>query len=176
MNRDHSESNRRLRHIGYRALPWVWLLMIPLEWIPGDQHSFLHRLTGLIRIILLLSTTVASLWHQRDLCERCMAHVPLDGQKKAEKALWRLKFVHRGWTVYAAVVIAVLVLGVVFDPSGTAARIAWSCIDMFYMIANLNSMRHDRLTFWCPWCKDGGDGDEEEVPDPTDDKNRPVPA
>lgn len=109
--------------------------------------------------------------HEKQLCERCSAAVPLDPQAKAARWDRMLWLVHqRRALVSVLVVIGVkaLALDHAFRPG------AWSFIMDALILTAVSVFAvaqrvHRRLQPWCPYCRWEGGGKEEavpEVPDP----------
>lgn len=127
-------------------------------------------------------------WHLRvRICERCADDVPLDGAAAAEKNRMSLWLVHRistpldGFLQHIAnhpILIAVASVAVVFALDWIGAlsiivagiRVVWLPLFvatiLFLMYGMRAGQRHDSLQPWCPWCRSGGGGDDETVPEP----------
>ena len=67
--------------------------------------------------------------------------------------------------------LAVLI-GSNFAP-GTFGRLAWALVQSSMIFLILAYSTHRRLQPWCPWCREGGGGDDEPAtPDPAPDGRR----
>jgi hypothetical protein len=108
--------------------------------------------------------------HDRQLCEMCMAHLPLDPAGEADRKAARFWVAHNGSEMrYVAPYLAV-VLGSSFayDYIG---KWVWAAIQATLVYLVLAQVTHRRLQPWCPWCRGGGD-DVPELPEvlPEDDR------
>jgi hypothetical protein len=141
--------------IGLHPLPGAFVLTVPLA-----------------LVIVVLASWLAMRRHDRRLCEQCVAAMPLNPSAEA------VRFRRRFWTAHSLsqpkylVPYLVVLVGSNFATSLTG-RIAWAIIQssMLYLIAS--QVTHRRLQPWCPWCSDGGGGEEiEETPPvlPRDDR------
>jgi hypothetical protein len=110
--------------------------------------------------------------HDRTLCEHCVASMPLNPSEQAVRYKRRFWMSHTGAERRFIVPYLVVLLGSNFFP-GTIGRIAWAVIQasMIYLILSYST--HRRLQPWCPWCREGGGGDEiVESPDPVPSRGR----
>jgi hypothetical protein len=115
--------------------------------------------------IALMSFVVAS-WlvmrkHDRRLCEHCMASMPLNAAEKAIKLHRRFWMAHTGSEKRFLIPYIVVLIGSNFA-MGTIGRAFWAVMQasMIYLI--ISNTTHRRLQPWCPWCSDGGGGEERE--------------
>ena len=92
-----------------------------------------------------------------------MASMPLNAAEQAGRYQRRFWMAHTGAEQRFLIPYLVVLLGSNFFP-GTTGRIAWAAIQssMIYLILSYST--HRRLQPWCPWCSDGGGGEEREDP------------
>jgi hypothetical protein len=100
---------------------------------------------------------VAVFAHNRRLCERCIASVPLDASRVAERYGLRFRVAHlferRTWAVgYLAAVVATALFAT--HPVG---RYVWAAAQASLVYLLFVYVTHQRLQPWCPQCGHGGD-------------------
>ena len=123
--------------------------------------------------VALLALVIAS-WlmmrkHDRHLCEHCMAAMPLNAMEQATRYQRRFAVAHAASSRPLLVIYMVILIGsnALVVVGGTPGRIVWAAIQssMVYLLVSYTS--HRRLQPWCPWCSDGGGGEEQEdAPEP----------
>ena len=103
--------------------------------------------------------------HDRKLCEMCMSAMPLNPAKEAERRKRRFWAAHTGSEPRFLFPYMAVIIGSTFAFS-TIGPIPWALIQssMIYLI--LSQSTHRRLQPWCPWCSQGGGGQDVETPDP----------
>lgn len=165
------ERGRHARHIGM-FLPYLMQVIYGVTtWFPD--------LPGWITALVVLAAG-GSIWvviqHTRELCDKCLGDMPLDPDKAVKRNMRLLRLIHH-------MKKPAIVLGVIFIVSIALPKHWWEAhvlSDLLFVAITywlFAVMRHNRLEPWCPWCRDDGDGDTfEEVPDPTDDHSKPIPA
>lgn len=135
------------------VLPAAWAMLpwpVPLALIP-----------------LALYVGISIIVHNRQLCERCVAALPLDASATAGRYGRRFRVAHlfqdRLFAVcYLLVVAASFVLYA--DPVG---RYATALVESSLVYLLFVYVTHQRLQPWCPYCRQGGDErDAPIVPDP----------
>jgi hypothetical protein len=112
--------------------------------------------------------------HDRQLCEQCMAAMPLNAGEKAHRFRRRFWLAHTGAEPRFLVPYLVVLIGSNFFP-GTWGRIVWALVQcsMIYLI--MSHVTHRRFQPWCPWCSGGGGGsdrDKDVAPPPLPDNDR----
>jgi len=127
---------------------------------------------GLLALTLPLSlfTFVLATWlimrkHDRKLCEMCMSSMPLNPAKEAERRKRRFWMAHTGSEPRFLVPYMAVIIGASLAFS-TIGPIPWAIIQSTMMYLILAQSTHRRLQPWCPWCSDGGGGQEVEAPEP----------
>lgn len=111
--------------------------------------------------------------HDRGLCERCMAAMPLNPSETAIRCRRRFVVTHLGSDrrALAAYLLALVVSNVLLLPGpGTAqtvGRFGWAAVQVTLIYLVVCYTTHRRLQPWCPECQGRGPGDEERLSDPT---------
>ncbi len=163
--------------MGHHGTPFTWagIALLTAYTLSPTRPLALSIVTA-VAVAGWLAAAAASLYHQRRLCARCMAAMPLDPQ--AAVAQWRpvLWWWHRhpvnlalvaaalGWVCYN------LQAGVPAGGARAALAASWILVAALGWIGR----RHGALQPWCPWCRDDeGDGDPAPEPDPTTPAARP---
>lgn len=107
--------------------------------------------------------------HPNRMCDRCIHGYVAGAEEAAARRTWMLRLFHfvvdhpkpLGAAVVAVLVASFLVPAVYAIPFGAVIFGA--------SIALLASMKaHHRYVRWCPWCRDDGEDDREDVPDPVE--------
>jgi hypothetical protein len=106
--------------------------------------------------------------HNRRLCERCIASVPLDASRVAGRYGIRFRVAH----LFERRAFAVAYLGTVLGSAALAThpvgRYVWATVQASLVYLLVVYVTHQRLQPWCPRCRNGG----EELTAPT----RPAPV
>jgi hypothetical protein len=130
----------------------------------------LHPLAGsfTFTIPLALLAVVIGSWvlmrrHDRQLCEFCVAAMPLNPSQQAQNYRRRFWLCHVGVERRFMIPYVIVLVGSNFVP-GTFGRVVWALAQtsMAYLIFSHST--HRRLQPWCPWCSSGGGGTEREDP------------
>lgn len=167
----NAERWRHSRHLAQPALYLFFTASATEPWMPTPPRWIAATVT-----LLLFAALYANLKHDGELCERCIAHMPLDPQTAVDKHRKQLRTHHRLSRVFAAG-LTLTVIGDVLPQHWIAAKALASSstvvfLGLFYVIAV-----HNRLQPWCPFCpRDEGDDDTVDVPDPVDGNRKPIPA
>jgi hypothetical protein len=126
-------------------------------------------------VVFVLASWILMRRHDRRLCERCMAAMPLDAAAEAARMRRRFWAAHTGSEPRYLVPYLAVVIGSSFAFE-TIGRIPWALIQSTMIYLVLAQATHRRLQPWCPWCSGGGGGTElpEQTPVlPEDDR---IPA
>jgi hypothetical protein len=125
-------------------------------------------LTLLTAVVLLTFVVVTWLFmrqHDRRLCERCAASMPLNAAEYAARYDRRFRLAHAGGNPRVMIPYLVVLVGSNFL-TGTLGRIGWALVQssMIYLIMAHSS--HRKLQPWCPQCSGGGSGNRDNVDEP----------
>ena len=102
--------------------------------------------------------------HDRQLCEQCAGEMPLDPAARAQKLRYRFWMSHTGAEPRFLIPYLVVLVGSNFATS-TFGRIGWALIQLSMVYLVLSQRTHRTLQPWCPWCSEGGGGqDVDETP------------
>jgi hypothetical protein len=154
--------NRVVGHYAPWLLATVLGLLIALTLVPVvPLFVVVPVLLAMFAVALYLAFALFA--HNRRLCERCIAALPLDASTVAHRYAWRFRVAH----LFENRVLAVGYLGVVLGSSllytHPVGRYAWAAVQATLVYLLLVYMTHQRLQPWCPRCRDGG----EELAAPT---------
>lgn len=135
-------------------------------------------LLGVTVSLGLFAAVYLSMRHSASLCETCVdeAEIPINAAEQAAKNRWRFAAVHK-----ASPVLPLAMMGSVIAPhwlSNMGDVALQGVFDVLLVASMLLASYHSSFQPWCPYCGggDGGHGEDEEVPDPTPDKGRPLPV
>jgi hypothetical protein len=104
--------------------------------------------------------------HDRRLCEHCMASMPLNAAETSVKMGRRFWMAHTGSEKRFLIPYIIVLLGSNFA-TGTIGRGFWAIMQLSMIYLILSNTTHRRLQPWCPWCSNGGGGEEhEDTPTP----------
>jgi hypothetical protein len=167
----NAERWRHTRHLSQSALYAYYLATAALPWLPNPP-----RWLSAIVTLTLLGILYAIWKHNAELCERCIARMPLNPQSAVDKHRTKLR-IHHQLVRWFVVWLAATITGDVMPQHWIATKCiqsaaTLSCLFVIYAIAV-----HNRLQPWCPFCpRDDGDDDAADVPDPVDGNRKPIPA
>jgi hypothetical protein len=129
----------------------------------------LHPLPGLLflTVPLALFLVVIMSWvlmrrHDRTLCEQCAHAMPLNPGEQATRLRRRFWMAHTGSEPRFLVPYVVVLISSNFATTTTLGRIGWAVIQLSMIYLILAQSTHRRLQPWCPWCSEGGGGQEAE--------------
>ncbi|MBE7189375.1 hypothetical protein [Jatrophihabitans endophyticus] len=131
--------------IGLRPLPGLFLFTVPL---------------ALFAVVLLSWALMRQ--HDRRLCEACVAAMPLNAAEQSVRYKRRFWLAHTGSEPRFLIPYLAVLIGSNFATS-TVGRIGWAVIQLSMIYLILSTTTHRRFQPWCPWCSDGGGG--QEVPE-----------
>ena len=128
--------------------------------------TLLTMLTALALLTFVVVTWLFMRQHDRQLCERCAASMPLNAAEHAARFGLRFRLAHAGGNPRVMIPYLIVLIGSNFL-TGPVGRIGWALVQstMIYLILAHSS--HRKLQPWCPQCSGGGDGnhDNVDVPD-----------
>jgi hypothetical protein len=155
----------RIAHV----MPWLWWLsaaMTPIRPIFEDVVPVL-----LLDIAFVLLLVFGILWaspkHAQELCEKCAATTPNDPEQAVEKDGWWLRVLH--WNsehLGLTVMLLGVAIGVEWTTDGPLSAGLHIMVDVYFGIIVMAQLKHRVLSPWCPWCRWGGGGDDDVVPEP----------
>ena len=134
--------------VGLRPLPGLLMFTVPLT---------------LVAVVLLSWALMRQ--HDRRLCEACVSAMPLNAAEQAAKYKRRFWLAHTGSEPRYVIPYLAVLIGSNFATS-TVGRIGWAVIQMSMIYLILSTTTHRRFQPWCPWCSDGGGGQEIDTPTP----------
>lgn len=160
-------TNGLARYWGHRA-PQLLNLSILGAIALGIRPLTPTPLTILTAVVLLAFVIVTWLFmrqHDRRLCERCAASMPLNAAEHAARFNRRFWLAHAGSNPRVMVPYLVVLVGSNFL-TGTVGRLGWALVQssMIYLIMAHSS--HRKLQPWCPQCSGGGGGNRDNVDEP----------
>lgn len=123
------------------------------------------RSLGLSLALLVIATWMLMRQHERRLCEQCVAEIPLDVERAAEKARWRFRLAHAGARPSFVVPYLGFLLATNFIPTAEG-RLIWAAAQLTMIYLVLASTTHHKLQPWCPMCREDGGGDHEDLNSP----------
>lgn len=97
--------------------------------------------------------------HDRRLCEICMTSMPLNPSEQATKLRRRFWMAHTGSEPRFLIPYLAVLIGSNFTTT-TYGRYGWAIVQLSMIYLLLAQSTHRRLQPWCPWCSDGGGGEE----------------
>ncbi|MDT4938238.1 MAG: hypothetical protein QOG80_1909 [Pseudonocardiales bacterium] len=145
-------------------------LAIVLAFNPVGGLSGVAVPVGLMAFIV--ATWLMMRRHDRTLCERCMASMPLNPAEQANRYTRRFWMAHTGSERRFMIPYLIVLIASNFAMS-TPGRIFWATMQASMIFLILSYSTHRRLQPWCPWCSDGGGGSRHDVDPVTPD---PVPG
>jgi hypothetical protein len=188
MSTDSSRPRRRREHELMRAsghYPAQGMTILVIASIAGGNITWHKGLPGLAASVGfglgIAWFMISSFSHDRGLCERCIREAPGDPQRAVSRSMLVLRWWHRN-RVRAGIILAgvswFVVAGHLWTRSQPAGFLAgeapwawwvgnavmtWIAVDAWV------AQRHRALSPWCPLCRWGGRGDDEEVAAPKPD-------
>jgi hypothetical protein len=153
------------RFVGHYA-PWlltfVVAALIVLTLVPVVADVVAWPVLAALQVGVLL-LAVSMFVHNRHLCSRCIASVPLDASNVAARYTTRFRVAHLFERKLLAVGYLVVVLGSATLSTHPLGRYAWALAQASLVYLLIVYVTHQRLQPWCPQCKHGG----EEMTAPT---------
>jgi hypothetical protein len=109
---------------------------------------------------LVLTCWILMRQHDRRLCEHCVLSMPLNPSEQATKLKRRFWMAHTGSEPRFLVPYLIVLISSNFATSTTIGRIGWALIQLTMIYLIMSNTTHRRLQPWCPWCSQGGGGDD----------------
>ena len=160
--------------LGHRAntmLASAIVLVVAIQFAPIDPLTALAVSITLFAFVILSWLLMRE--HDRRLCERCVMEMPLNPSAEAKRLHRRFWMAHTGSEPRFLVPYLVVLVSSNFATSTTIGRIGWAVVQLSMVYLIISQSTHRRLQPWCPWCSDGGGGEEvDETPPvlPNDDR------
>lgn len=145
-----------------------WMDFLPLS---GVADAFVNIFAATATVIAMIMLYV----HERGpLCETCISSMPLNVQETVERRMRFLRFRHKVadspyivWKLigfWLAYFVGLLLLGG-HSVGGMLFGALFNTAIAYLLFA---TAVHRRLSPWCPWCRRGGGGEDEQIeaPDP----------
>jgi hypothetical protein len=153
------------RIIGHYA-PWLLVTLVGglilLTLVPALTSSVPGAtLVALLALVVVLGLSILA--HNRQLCERCIASLPLDAAAVASRHAVRFRVAHLFERKLFAVGYLAAVAGSALLYGHPVGRYAWAVAEASLVYLLLAYVTHQRLQPWCPHCRNGG----EELTAPT---------
>jgi hypothetical protein len=157
------------RTVGHHA-PWLLAILvgslIAMTLVPYVAAVLTwYVLAAMLVVALVLGISILA--HNRRLCERCIASMPLDASTVAVRFALRFRVAHLFESKLIALGYLAVVAGSSFFYTHPVGRYGWAVVEASLIYLLFVYVTHQRLQPWCPYCKTGG----EEVVTPT----RPSP-
>ena len=155
----------RWGHYAPQLLSGAILVAIALGIRPMDP-SPVYTLGTVGVLVFVLVTWLFMRQHDRRLCEKCAASMPLNAAESAARHQRRFWVAHAGNRPMIVIPYLVVLIGSNFLLSAPG-RIVWAVVQLSMIYLILSYTSHRKLQPWCPWCSSGGGGadDDVDVPD-----------
>lgn len=193
-----SDNPHIMKTVGHYSDPvYPWLLLgsslVPVlmpEFTETRLYTIASSVVSVILVFMILSNVMS---HWNKYCDRCahlMLLIPDKSAEQAKKETFLLRLTHWGMDIHLGHIrirkhylpiplfIGLLFTALIADTLisrlvGTATYSA-DVSHLFVFAIPVGIMcwsiyRHKRLQPWCPFCKDNGGGDGDEVVEPTPD-------
>lgn len=106
-------------------------------------------------VVVLLAFSLFA--HNRRLCERCIASVPLDASAAAGRYAFRFRVTHLFERRLFAVCYLAAVAGCSLLYADPVGRYCWAAAEASLAYLLSVYVTHQRLRPWCPYCRAGGE-------------------
>jgi len=149
--------------LGHRAntmLAVAIVLVVAVQLAPIDPLMVLPISITLFAFVLLSWLLMRE--HDRRLCEQCVMDMPLNPSEQAKRLHRRFWMAHTGSEPRFLVPYLFVLISSNFATTTTIGRVGWAMIQLSMVYLILSQSTHRRLQPWCPWCSDGGGGEEVE--------------
>jgi hypothetical protein len=162
-------SGARIGHHGGHILMVSILAAVAVVVFPLPADSVASFGVPMVLFAVVIGAWLLMRRHDRSLCERCLHTMPLDAAATAQRRHRRFAVVHLGENRRVVIGYMVLLLGsnALLFLGSTPARLLWAGIQCSMVYLVLAHSTHRSLQPWCPWCSDGGGGEDVvDTPDP----------
>ncbi|MHA3701903.1 hypothetical protein ACXR2U_06935 [Jatrophihabitans sp. YIM 134969] len=158
----HEGAGAGIGHHGGRVLVGAIVAMIALAVFPLPPENPASFALPLLLFVVVLGAWVLMRRHDRSLCERCVRTMPLDAAATAQRRHRRFAVVHLGARrgVVAGYLVVLLGSNALLFLESTPARLLWAAVQFSMVYLVLAHSTHRSLQPWCPWCSEGGGGED----------------
>ena len=153
------------RTVGHYA-PWIMVVLVGALTVTTAVPAVSAAVpwfASLALIPLVLYVGVSIIVHNRQLCERCIAALPLDASAAAGRYGRRFRVAHLFQTRFFAACYLAVVAGSFVLYSDPVGRFGTALVESSLVYLLFVYVTHQRLQPWCPYCRHGG-GDDETTP------------
>src|SRR2546421_7555710 len=144
------------------------LIVLPLVPAAASVGWPVLPLMFVVTVLLAVSIFV----HNRRLCERCIASMPLDAAAVASRYAVRFRIAHLFEHKLIAVCYLAGLIGCSLLSTDPVGRYGWAVAQASLVYLLLVYGTHQRLQPWCPQCRNGGGG---RAPPPAPSPGPPPP-
>jgi hypothetical protein len=147
------------RIVGHYA-PWLLtalvgaLIVVTLVPAAAGHLGWEVLALAFIAVVFLALSLFA---HNRHLCERCIASVPLDASATAGRYAFRFRVTHLFERRLFAVCYLAAVAGCSFLYADPVGKYCWAAAEASLAYLLSVYVTHQRLQPWCPYCRSGGE-------------------
>lgn len=157
-------------HWGAQVLIGSVLASIAMVLKPLPYDSPLAVIAPVSVFLLVIASWVLMRRHDRQLCENCMASMPLDAAAQATRYRRRFTVTHLGSDRRIVVAYLLVLIGSNFLLLGSMlpqplGQYLWALIQSTMIYLVLSYSTHRKLQPWCARCSGGG-GENEQVDAP----------
>jgi hypothetical protein len=148
--------NRVVGHYAPWLLATLVAVLIVLTLLPAVASQVpLYALGAALLAALVLGLSILA--HNRRLCERCIASLPLDAAAVAGRYAVRFRVAHLFERKLFALCYLAVVAGSAVLHSHPVGRYGWAAAEASLVYLLLVYVTHQRLQPWCPHCRNGGE-------------------
>jgi hypothetical protein len=142
-------------HYAPDVISVVIVALVAFRLAPPPRITVLPIAAGLF--VAVLGSWLVLRRHDRRLCEPCLASMPLDPARRAQRLGYRFRIAHIGSRPGAVAAYLAVVMGSVALP-GTVGLVIWLAVQFSLIVAIRSYVTHRRLQPWCPICSADGGG------------------
>ncbi|MDT4989025.1 MAG: hypothetical protein QOI74_3119 [Micromonosporaceae bacterium] len=129
--------------------------LIVLTLVPAAS-SYVAWQVVMVVFAVVIFLALSILAHNRHLCERCIAAMPLDAATVAGRYAVRFRVAHLFERKLFALCYLTTVVGSALLYFHPIARYGWAAVQASLIYLLLVYVTHQRLQPWCPHCRNGG--------------------
>jgi hypothetical protein len=148
--------SRIVGHHAPRILATLVAALIALTLVPAVSSVVPWPVgVGLLAAAVYLGLCVLA--HNRRLCERCIASLPLDAAEVASRYAVRFRVAHLFESRLFAIGYLVTLVGSALLYADPVGRYGFAVAEASLVYLLLVYVTHQRLQPWCPYCRNGGE-------------------